>query len=112
MERAMFVDRRSGRDDRSETEKLLTGERRAANKSALQRAPRPSVEQLSLFARRLRRAMRDERARHFFGVASGEGDIAFFPEVLRLLEWIDGSAASPGEDEELYRQRPGTPPIA
>jgi len=52
----------------------------------------PSNEQLALFSRRLRRAMRDEKRRSFFGVSSGEDHFIFYPEVLRLIEWIESSA--------------------
>lgn len=51
----------------------------------------PTAEQLALFGRRLTRAMRDERSRCHFGVARGEGDFAFYPDVIRLLEWIEAS---------------------
>ena len=47
-----------------------------------------------LFLRkRIRRAMRDEKSRHFFGVASGEDDFRGYTEVLRALEWIDDLAS-------------------
>ncbi|MBX9648024.1 MAG: hypothetical protein K2X57_13330 [Xanthobacteraceae bacterium] len=49
----------------------------------------PTDEQLMLFARRLRRTMRDEKGRAFLGVAVGEEDFAFYPEVIRLVEWIE-----------------------
>lgn len=49
---------------------------------------KPSNEQLALFARRLRRAMNNEKSRQFFGVANGENDFAFYPDVLRTAEWI------------------------
>ena len=51
--------------------------------------PMPSNEQLLLFARRLRRTMRDEKGRTFLGVAVGEQEFAFYPEVTRLVEWIE-----------------------
>ena len=50
-------------------------------------------DQLSLFAKRVRRAKRDEKSRHFFGVASGEDDFRGYTEVLRALEWIDDLAS-------------------
>ena len=50
----------------------------------------PSSEQLALFARRLKRAMSDEKSRHFFGVAAGEYDFKFYPDVIRTVEWIEG----------------------
>ena len=33
--------------------------------------------------------MRDEKGRAFLGVAVGEQDFAFYPEVIRLVEWIE-----------------------
>src|SRR5882762_6679162 len=89
-------DRRSGRDTRSEAEKQLVVERRSQirrsnhDRSA---SEQPSKDQLSLFAKRVRRAMRDEKCRHFFGVASGENDFRGYAEVLRALEWIDDLAS-------------------
>ncbi len=56
--------------------------------------PMPSNEQLVLFARRLRRTMRDEKGRAFLGVATGEQDFSFYPEVIRLVEWIEGLPAA------------------
>ena len=53
----------------------------------------PPKDQLSLFAKRIRRAMRDEKSRHFFGVASGEDDFRGYTVVLRALEWIDDLAS-------------------
>ena len=54
----------------------------------------PSNEQLALFARRLKRAMRDEKGRGFFGVASGEDHFTFYEEVVRLIDWIEHTAGS------------------
>ena len=51
----------------------------------------PTAEQLALIGRRLTRAMRDERSRCHFGVARGEGDFVFYPDVIRLVEWIEAS---------------------
>jgi hypothetical protein len=88
-------ERRSGIDTRSESEKQSLGERRtgidrrADRKSA---KPMPSNEQLLMFARRLRRTMRDEKCRTFLGVAVGEQDFSFYPEVTRLVEWIESLA--------------------
>lgn len=94
-ERRVRVERRSSVDTRTEEEKRLMGERRSqidrrANKSTQP----PSKEQLALFAKRVRRAVRDEGARHIFGVPSGEGDFRSHPDVLRCLEWIEGLANS------------------
>jgi hypothetical protein len=50
----------------------------------------PSNEQLALFSKRLRRAMNSENSRHLFGVAFGEYDFRFHPDVVRTVEWIEG----------------------
>ena len=65
-------ERRSGMDTRSDSEKQLLGERRAGNDRRTDRKsakPMPSNEQLLLFARRLRRTMRDEKGRAAVGGA-------------------------------------------
>ena len=89
-------ERRSGIDTRSETEKRLLGERRSGTdrRSSAIRKPnaQPSNDQLSLFLKRVRRAMRDEKSRHYFGIPSGEGDFSGFGDVIRCLEWIEGLA--------------------
>src|SRR6266850_1311539 len=66
-ERRVAGERRSGIDTRSESEKQLAGERRSQivlrsdqNKTAGQQ---PSTDQLSIFAKRVKRAMRDEKSR-------------------------------------------------
>jgi hypothetical protein len=85
-------ERRSGTDTRSESEKQLLGERRSGLERRTDRAsakPVPSNDQLLLFARRLRRTMRDEKGRAFLGVAVGEQEFTFYPEVIRLVEWIE-----------------------
>jgi hypothetical protein len=91
----MFGERRSRIDTRSEYEKQQIGERRSGiDRRTAPRAVDPSVpsaEQLALLGRRLTRAMRDERSRCHFGVARGEGDFTFYPDVIRLLEWIEAS---------------------
>jgi hypothetical protein len=83
-------------DTRSEVEKQLIGERRSriARRSNDDRSAGepPSNDQLSLFAKRVRRAMRDDKSRHFFGVASGESDFNGYADVLRSLEWIEDLA--------------------
>ena len=89
--------RRSGIDTRSESEKQLFGERRSRLDRRTDREsakPMPSKEQLSLFARRLRRTMRDEKARAFLGVSVGEQEFTFYPEVTRLVEWIESVAGA------------------
>ena len=97
-------DRRSGTDTRSELEKRLIGERRsgADRRTESHVAPtgvaQPSDAQLALFARRLRRALRSEKGREFFGVARGEDDFAVYPDVLKTVEWIESLAGSATEE--------------
>ena len=89
------IERRSGTDARSEAEKRLTGERRSRIERRSGRVnEQPSNDQLSLFAKRVRRAIRDENSRHIFGVPSGEDDFRGYPDVLRTLDWIEGLANS------------------
>ncbi len=57
----------------------------------------PTNDQLVLFARRLKRAMRDEKGRNFFGVASGEDHFTFYADVIRLIDWIEHTASLEGE---------------
>ena len=90
-------ERRSGIDTRSESGKQLFGERRSGLDRRTDREsakPMPSKEQLLLFARRLRRTMRDEKARAFLGVSVGEQEFTFYPEVTRLVEWIESVAGA------------------
>ena len=93
-------ERRSGTDTRSELEKRLLGERRSGvDRRADEKVERAAVAQppdvqLALFARRLRRALRSEKGRDFFGVARGEGDFAIYPDVLKTVEWIESLAGS------------------
>ena len=85
-------DRRSGIDTRSEAEKKLIGERRSGidRRAAERPAPTtPSNEQLALFARRLRRTMRDEKSRSFLGIANAEHEFSFFPDVTQVVAWIE-----------------------
>src|SRR5271169_453321 len=89
-------ERRSGIDARSDIEKQSVGERRSGVDKSSDRGSTtqmPSNEQLALFARRLRRTMREEKGRGFLGVATGENDFTFYPEVSRLVEWIEGLVA-------------------
>jgi hypothetical protein len=88
------VDRRSGVDTRSEEEKLMGDRRSQIDRRASRASQQPSNEQLALFAKRVRRAIRDEGSRHIFGIASGEGDFRGYPDVLRTLDWIEGRANS------------------
>jgi hypothetical protein len=93
VERRVTQDRRSGPDTRSEAERQMVGEQRSqiVRRAGQNRAARqqPSPDQLSLFAKRVKRAMRDEKSRHFFCVASGENDFRGHADVLRVLEWIE-----------------------
>ena len=101
-------DRRSGMDTRSEAERQLNGERRAGADRRTAAKPvqaelQPSSEQLSMFARRLRRALSNERGRDCFGIVRGEYDFVVHPDVLRTIEWIESlveaetRAAQPGK---------------
>lgn len=88
-----MVDRRSGIDSRSDAEKQLVGERRSGlDRRALSASP-PSGDQLALFARRIRRVMREENSRHLLGVAIGEGQFSIYPDVTRVVEWIEQLAS-------------------
>ena len=94
-DRRVRVERRAGADTRSEEERRLSGERRSQLDRRVGRASeQPSKEHLALFAKRVRRAIRDENSRHMFGTASGEGDFSVYPDVLRTLDWIEGLANS------------------
>ncbi|HEY3663796.1 MAG TPA: hypothetical protein VGL24_11640 [Chthoniobacterales bacterium] len=101
-EKRRLGERRSGVDKRSELEKQLVGERRSGADRRTEGAPagaaRPSDAQLALFARRLRRALRSEKGREFFGVARGEDDFAVYPEVLKTVEWIESLAGTATEE--------------
>ena len=88
-------ERRSETDTRSEAERRLTGERRSrVERRSGGLSERPSNDQLSLFAKRVRRAIRDKNSRYIFGVSSGEDDFKIHPDVLRTLDWIEGLANS------------------
>lgn len=93
------MDRRSGIDSRSVEEKRLMGERRSGIDRRAPDQPRPSNDQLALFARRIRRVMRDEKSRYLLGVAVGEGHFAIYPDVVRVVEWIEQLAGSSQQSE-------------
>jgi hypothetical protein len=57
----------------------------------------PSKDQLALFSRRLKRAMGNDKSRHFFGVAAGEYDFKFYPDVVRVVEWIEALVTAEAE---------------
>lgn len=94
-----MIDRRSGIDSRPEAEKRLIGERRSGADRRVLSGSLPSSDQLALFSRRIRRAMRDEQGRHFLGVAIGEGHFTIYPEVVRVVEWIEQLAGANGQSE-------------
>jgi hypothetical protein len=89
------IERRSLTDTRSEEEGQLARECRSRIEGRDGTvSEQPSKDQLSLFAKRVRRAIRDENSRHIFGVPSGEDDFRGYPDVLRTLGWIEGLANS------------------
>src|SRR5581483_4104686 len=94
-----MLERRSGIDSRSEAEKRLSGERRSGVDRRAPSESRPSNDQLALFARRIRRAMRDENGRHLLGVAIGEGHFTIYPDVVRVIDWIEQLAGSSQQSE-------------
>lgn len=110
----MLTERRLPGDTRSEQEKQQMGERRSMiDRRAVPRTTdqaMPTAEQFALFGRRLARAMRDERSRCHFGVARAEGDFGFYPDVIRLVEWIEASTrnveATDGAQKISLRKRP------
>jgi hypothetical protein len=94
-DKGIGIERRSGTDARSEAERRPTGDRRSRiERWAGRVSEQPSNDQLSLFAKRVRRAIRGENSRHIFGVPSGEDDFRGYPDVLRTLDWIEGLANS------------------
>jgi hypothetical protein len=107
-----MMDRRSGIDTRSDAEKQLTGERRSGiDRRAVERpAPAtPSNEQLALFARRLRRTMRDEKSRSQLGIANAEQEFAFFPDVIQVVAWIERLGAAETEPQPRPTLRKAIP---
>jgi hypothetical protein len=102
-------ERRSGNDSRSEAEKQSVGERRSGmdRRSEIEPgAPMPSNEQLALFVRRIRRTMRDERGRSFLGVATAENDFALYPDVVRVVDWIEHLIDAKVEDQPTGSTKP------
>jgi hypothetical protein len=109
-------ERRSGIDTRPEAERQQVGERRSGidRRASVAPAPTtPSNEQLALFARRLRRIMRDQSGRGHLGVANGENEFAFFPDVVRVVEWIErlstAESGEPGARPTLRKAVAGNP---
>jgi hypothetical protein len=43
--------------------------------------------------------MRDQSGRGHFGIASGENEFAFFPDVVRVVEWIERLIAVESEQQ-------------
>lgn len=111
-QRRVAIERRSGTDTRSELERQLIGERRSGVDRRADSRPeqtsvtQPSEAQLALFARRLRRALRNEKGRDFFGVARSEYDFAIYPEILKTVEWIESLAGSAAE-QVAQPEKPG-----
>jgi len=108
-------DRRSGIDTRSEAEKQLMGERRSGlDRRAVERSAStaPSNEQLALFARRLRRTMRDEKGRTHLGIANAEHEFSFFPDVIQVVAWIERLGAAESESEPRPTLRKAVPGAA
>ena len=87
------IERQSLTDPQSEAEGQLTRERRSQiDRRTGTASKQPSHDQLSLFAKRVRRAIRDESSRHIFGICSGDDDFIGHPDVLRALDWIESLA--------------------
>src|SRR4051812_6738181 len=57
----------------------------------------PSYEQWSVFARRVRRIIRDEKGRTFLGVAVSEADFSLYPDVVRVLAWMEQQGEAEGQ---------------
>ena len=93
VDRRVIGERRSAINTRSEPEKQMIGERRSqiVRRSDQNRkvSQQPSKEQLVLFVKRVKRAMRDETGRHIFCVTSGENESRGHADVLQILEWIE-----------------------
>jgi hypothetical protein len=68
--------------------------------------PSPTNEQLALFAKRVRRAISNERTRHHFGVSSEEYVFTLFPDVVRTLEWIEAGGEAENWSPQGQPQRP------
>lgn len=81
---------------------MTIGERRSGSDRHDPLAP-PSTEHLALFARRVRRAMRDDKSRCHFGVANGEQDFVLYPDVVRAVEWIERLCAAEAELSTLKK---------
>jgi hypothetical protein len=98
-DRRFVNDQRSGSDTRSSSEQQLMGERRSGIdrrviKDSATDSSAPPHEHLALFARRMRRAIANEKARTLFGTARSEYDFSVHTDVLRTIEWIESLVAS------------------
>jgi hypothetical protein len=98
-----MLERRSGVDHRSDEEKQRVGERRSGTDRRAPRGSQPPNDQLALFAKRVRRILRDEAARHLFGTAVGEGQYTIFPDVARAIEWIEQLAGQMDPSEPAQK---------
>lgn len=52
--------------------------------------------------------MGNEKTRGLFGVAIGEYDFRFYPDVLRTVEWIEGLAIAEAEQPDSAGPKKGT----
>lgn len=72
------------------TERRKTPARQTQDKTIIV----PSEQQLSLFVKRVRRAMQDGKSQHFFCIQSEEDQARGYPDVMRVLEWIEEAATT------------------
>jgi hypothetical protein len=49
--------------------------------------------------------MRDEKGRYLLGVAIGEGHFMVYPDVVRVIDWIEQLAGS-GQQSESDQTKP------
>lgn len=98
-----MLERRSGTDSRPDEEKQRVGERRSGTERRAPRGSQPPNDQLALFAKRLRRILRDETGRHLLGTAVGEGQYTIFPDVARTVEWIEQLAGQIEPSEPVQK---------
>lgn len=97
-------DRRSGVDTRSEADRRQMGERRSGiDRRNDPAASMPTSEQIATFTRRLKRALRDDKGRAFFGVANGEFEFSPYVDVTRVVAWLDQLSAAPEQDADQLR---------
>ena len=53
--------------------------------------------------------MRDDKGRSFFGMTNGENDFALYPEVVRVVEWIERQSAEGQQAKEAPSLRRAVP---